>query len=418
MRELLRGGLLLTLSNLSVRAGSYLFRVLMGRTLAPYEFGLLNLALPLQYLVIVLSSASIAPSLAKFVAEKGEGKKEVSEVISPSLFYFTLLGILVGGGFFLLSGGISRALFHDPALALPLRVSALALPFAFPIAVYTGAFQGRKRIGSMAAALLLQQALRILLALALVAASATALSAIGGSSLGIAFTLPLVYLLSRRLRISGLRPSIPPLEPFRKVFLYSLPISATALSAFLLAYIDILLLGFYKGTEVVGVYSAASPTSRLLLAFATALSAVLLPTVSELNVLGAKGREEIRERHRYCFRVSLAVFAPTTLFSLFFSEEIISLLFGPVYRGAAAPFAVLVVGTAFLGIFTLNSGVFQGIGRPGVPMKLLLLTALLDFLLNLFLIPPYGLMGAAYASSGSFLFAGIASTVLLQRDLR
>ncbi|MEK6977550.1 MAG: oligosaccharide flippase family protein, partial [Candidatus Hydrothermarchaeota archaeon] len=69
MKELLEGGLVLSASNLLVRLASYVYRVLMGRLLSPYEFGLLNLALPVQYMAVLLSSSGIAPAVAKFVSE-------------------------------------------------------------------------------------------------------------------------------------------------------------------------------------------------------------------------------------------------------------------------------------------------------------------------------------------------------------
>ena len=54
MKELLEGGLVLSASNLLVRLASYVYRVLMGRLLSPYEFGLLNLAKTVQYMAVIL----------------------------------------------------------------------------------------------------------------------------------------------------------------------------------------------------------------------------------------------------------------------------------------------------------------------------------------------------------------------------
>jgi Na+-driven multidrug efflux pump len=46
-------------------------------------------------------------------------------------------------------------------------------------------------------------------------------------------------------------------------------------------------------------------------------------------------------------------------------------------------------------------------------MKILTITAILDILLNILLIPKLGIVGAAAASTTSFAFAGLASVLLL-----
>ena len=68
---------------------------------------------------------------------------------------------------------------------------------------------------------------------------------------------------------------------------------------------------------------------------------------------------------------------------------------------------------AFLGIFTVNSGIFQGLGKPGIPMRILIVTAILDIILNILLIPKFGINGAAEASTVSFIFAGLSSVFVL-----
>jgi stage V sporulation protein B len=188
-------------------------------------------------------------------------------------------------------------------------------------------------------------------------------------------------------------------------------VSATALAAFGLAYIDILLLGHFLTVKEVGIYSTASPTSRLVMAFSAALYAVMLPSVSE--TVAKKDRAQLRGYIGYAYKLSVVILLPVTLFSFLLSEPIITILFGYQYVAAAAPFEILVVGTAFLGIFTLNSSIFQGAGRPDVSMKILISTAVLDAMLNWVLIPKFGIIGAAFASTLSFVFAGFGSTLLL-----
>ena len=412
--SLLRSSLLLTLSNLAVRFGSYVYRILMGRLLSPYEFGLLNLALPLQFLVVVLASSGIAPSLAKFIAE-GQAKGELrrrDEIATSSLLYYTLAGALLGAVFFALAP-LAIGIFHEPSLVTTIRISAIALPFGFAIAAISGVLQGLKRFGTLSLTLAAQQALRIAFALSLVLfISATANSAILGSTLGFAVTTLLAYFIFRNLGISCAGRSF---SAFKEVFLFSVPVSLTSVAAFALAYVDILLLGVFLPPQEVGIYSAASPTARLGLAFASALTAALLPRVAALSA--KNDVTALRKQVEGSYRLLFPILGVATAIALLFAKQIIILLFGSAYAEAALPFRILTVGSFFYGFFTVNSGIFQGLGKPTTPMKILAAAAVLDVLLNLLLIPGFGTTGAAIASSLSLTFAGVASLIGIRREI-
>jgi O-antigen/teichoic acid export membrane protein len=410
MKDVLKGSLILTSSNLAIRVLGYLYRVVAGRMLTPYEFGILNLALPIQYMVILLGSSGIAPTISKFVSEC-EAKKDFKKrdlVISSSLVFYTIIGIVLGFAFYVFSPYLGLYIFNEERAIVPLKIASIALPFGMLVAVYTGVFQGLKKMEYMGGTLVLEQVLRVVFAVLFMSISLTALYAILGSTLGFIVVLPIAYMLFKKM---GLGVSSPSFDEFKKIFRFSLPVSATALAAFVLAYVDILLLGYFLTANEVGIYSAASPTSRLVMAFSAALYAVMLPSVSE--TVAKKDSAQLKEYIRYAYKLSLAILLPITLLSILLSEQIITVLFGVRYAVAAAPFEILVIGTAFLGIFTLNSGIFQGAGKPGIPMAVLVSTAFLDVLLNLILIPRFEIVGAATASTLSFIFAGVCSTILL-----
>ena len=114
-------------------------------------------------------------------------------------------------------------------------------------------------------------------------------------------------------------------------------------------------------------------------------------------------------------KFSLVVLLPVAVISILFSKEIIVLLFGSSYAGAAGAFELLIVGVVFLAIFMVCSAVFQGVDKPGTPMKILFIAVVMDVVFNFLLIPILGIEGAALATMLSTMFAGITSLVLLWR---
>jgi stage V sporulation protein B len=404
MDQILRGSIILAVGNLSVRTIGHFYRILMGRMLPPPEFGVLNLVLSVQYLGMMLSSSGIAPAIAKFTAEESAKKnyEKRNMMISSSFFYFTLGGAFLGTIFYFSSQIIPEE------LSLPLKISALALPFGFSIAVFTGTFQGLLKMSRVAMILVSQQFLRIGFAIPLVFICASATYAILGSTIGFAVALLIAYAFFKKM---GIRLGTIKFDYFKDVFYFSVPISFATFLFFVLAYADILLLGFFLSSHDVGIYSAASPTSRLILAFSMALCAVLIPSVSRLKATG--NFQKIKERTFSSYKILFFVLVPVVAISVCFSDPIICFLFGDEYSGASKPFEILVLGTAFLSLYSVNSGILQGLGRPEELVKILAITAILDISLNFFLIPKFGIIGAAIASATSFCFVGIVSTMLI-----
>jgi stage V sporulation protein B len=197
MKDILRGSLILTSSNLAMRVLGYLYRVAAARMLAPAEFGVLNLALPLQYMVIILSSSGIAPTISKFISEC-EAKNDLEKrdlVISSSLVFYTITGIVLGIFFYLVSPYIGLYIFHEERAIVPLQIASIALPFGMLVAVYTGIFQGFKRMEYMGGTLVIEQILRVAFAVLLMSIGLTATNAILGSTLGFIAVLPVAYLI-------------------------------------------------------------------------------------------------------------------------------------------------------------------------------------------------------------------------------
>lgn len=411
-RFILTGSIILTLSNVAVRLLSYLFRVAMGRLLSPYEYGILNLALPLQFMIILLTSAGIAPSIAKFVSDAQGDRERLSRLTASVIYYYTIGGLLLGAIFFILARPIGALLFGDVNAILPLQLSALAMPFGIVVSVFTGIFQGMRKAHFMSGALLFEQVLRVVFAVLLVVLGFGAVGGIAGSTLGFILAIPFSIVLFKTLNLELGRRSY---TVFKEVFWFSVPTSITALSSFLLAYADILLIGYFMSPGDVGIYSAASPASRLIFAFTMAFYAVLIPTVSEASAKG--GKRAVKKYFKIALLSLSAVVLPATIFSLLFSKQIVTMLFTDVYSQAVPSFEILVVGAAFLSLFMTNSGIFQGLGKPGTPMKILLLFASVDILLNLILIPGYGIEGAAFATAFASIGAGLVSTALLAEYL-
>lgn len=174
--------------------------------------------------------------------------------------------------------------------------------------------------------------------------------------------------------------------------------------------IDVYLIRALKSSESAGTYAVAVAIAEIGLAVPSAIGFILYPKIANraVNVGDLAGRAT-----RISFAMSLVIMLP----ALVLAPQIVEVAFGPEYRPAAGALRVLAVASAVLVPFMSLSAVLHGLGRRREMAVLGLCAMLLNFALNLALIPPLGGVGAGYASLCAYLLLGTGGTLIACRTL-
>jgi len=98
-----------------------------------------------------------------------------------------------------------------------------------------------------------------------------------------------------------------------------------------------------------------------------------------------------------------------------FPDLIIQTVFGADYVSASVVLQVLVWGSLLNVVGQINLSYLNASGRPFSVTSVIALAAVSNFVLNLALIPKYGMLGAAVATSLSFLFLLVLSAWKLHK---
>lgn len=164
------------------------------------------------------------------------------------------------------------------------------------------------------------------------------------------------------------------------------------------------LLGGSKALESVGIYSIVTTFAGLFLLPFSALLTIFFPIVSELF---GKGKiEEMRKTTAVGMKWSILIAAPFFILLASFPEFFLKAFYGEEYaRGAN----VLIIYIIALFIFSLSLLPLKTIGamrRLDVELKIGAACALVNVILNYFLILQYGINGAAFATMLSFVLMG------------
>ena len=173
---------------------------------------------------------------------------------------------------------------------------------------------------------------------------------------------------------------------------------------------DVLIVQFFRPLASVGYYVVAQILAELGLLLARGFQSSVVPLVTRYEGEERQAETTVSAIRHHGILAVVAIAA-----NAIFSPLVIEFAFGPVFHAALTPFFILLPGVWFLGTSAVVASVLSGRGQPGLASTLAGATAVLTVALDLALIPPLGVPGAALASLIAYTAFGIASLITLSR---
>jgi len=211
------------------------------------------------------------------------------------------------------------------------------------------------------------------------------------------------------------RPKGEPIASARTLVRYSVPMALAGTVGVTMTWFDRLLVGFYLPIEAAGWYQVAAQASGAFAVVVGAFNAIFTPMIAGLLVRGE--RERLEELFRVATKWGALAVLPGAALCLAAPEAALGSIWGADYLPAAAPLVILTcgqlvtVGTGAVGYLLMMSG------HPNLWLGLSLGALGADVLLNVLLIPRYGLVGAAAATAMSVAVLFIGGLIVVRRRL-
>jgi O-antigen/teichoic acid export membrane protein len=158
---------------------------------------------------------------------------------------------------------------------------------------------------------------------------------------------------------------------------------------------DSVLLGFLRGPSVVGWYNAAYRMLIVGLSVALTYFTGLFPILSRLYV---QDREEFRLLVRRTSELWLVFVVPLVAGGMLLAAPVIRFLYGAAYDNSVAPLRILLWSAAFVMLRWVYMDSLRASGHQALDLRCAITSATLNVLLNVLLIPHYGMIGAAAAT--------------------
>lgn len=399
MERLEKNFIWMAAANISSSLFSVTLFIYLARSLRAEAFGTVSYAHSfIFYLLNFVDLGLTTYGIREVAKDRGRASEYVSEIVSFKLLIATSLFIILTAAAFLTCTSTSfRTVMFGASLLL--FTSALSTEWA-----YQGQEKMRMIFVSFAATTLLQ----LLMVWAFVKAPCDILKVTPVYSLA-AFFIPTLYLIHFKYRP---KLDFAYLKHIKRYLASSLIIWLIAIFAQVYNGLDIVLLGLVKSPEEVGYFTIARRAiggSALLMVF---LANALLPRLSA--TFSSNNACEFNSATGKFLKISsfltVLVFLPIIVFSSF----IISFALGSEYLPACIPFKIMGLGLIMV-IFNLpySTGLVAA-GKEKEVLKQVLASASLSVILNIFLMPRYGMIGAAI----SFLCAEILAIILILLSYR
>lgn len=194
----------------------------------------------------------------------------------------------------------------------------------------------------------------------------------------------------------------------------AVPSYAANILQFLNYRLDLFLVAAFRTTTEVGLYALAASLAQLLWLVSNAMATVLFPRVASDDEAAGVALD----RTAFFSRFSLASTLVLGMLLAVIADPFLRIVYGAEYVPAAVPIWLLLPGIVAFAPVNVLAAHLAGAGRPEVNLAVSGASLVVTVALDLLLIPPFGMAGAAVASSIAYVTAAVVIVVLYCRFVR
>lgn len=413
IRRLFKGGGLLLVGLVVQLAISFLGKLIIARGLSIDDFGGVALGMAMASIVSTILILGLNEGVARNLPRQNTDADRRGVVFS-ALAMTVPLAILTGGAV-VVGAPLIASLFNSPGIAPVLRIFGLVIPLTVTFRLVLATVQGQQRSAPKVVIENLARPITRLTALGVVIL-------LGVSAVRVAWAyflgwfVPVLIGLAYLYRSTNLfAVGTPRSRKYRELLRFSAPLLLSAALTMVFSDLDTAILGYFSSTPApVGIYNVAYPLASLLNTALLAFGFIFMPTISELHAEGASDR--IRRMYSVVTKWIFVVTFPVFIVLVFFPVRTISLTFGAKYASGGAALSVLAVGFFVNAVMGMNRETILSLGATKVKMYSDAGAAALNFCLNIALIPSLGPLGAAIATTTTYIcLNGTISAYLYRR---
>ncbi|MGF1504246.1 MAG: oligosaccharide flippase family protein [Anaerolineae bacterium] len=384
--SLLRGSSIVSMGMFAARFFAFLFLFLLASVFDRADYGFIQYVINTTLTVAILTMPFTQHVLARFLSASKDDDRQDKVVTNTLVVMAVLIAITL-------------------AIALPVLAALNRLSIGIVIIYigitafygYWGLARGALAPGRLVLAYLASNIQQLAQAFLLLNQQGFAEPLLALLIYGLVYFPPIIIL--QMVRPIRFRPRLELIdrETIRELLKFAVPIWVSHASYTLFLTSDILLLDFFAGQEVVGVYSLAKTFTVVLTFIPGGISTLLMPRIAS-----EEGEEEDRRRRhgdllRNVLLLSTAVNVVLFIGYAVAGRWVIGLIFGQEYVFELATGLMLAIAQILFGIHGVTTAYLVGSNRPHLETISRFVAVVAMLSLSLILIPRMEQIGAALA---------------------
>jgi O-antigen/teichoic acid export membrane protein len=374
----------------------FAFGVLVARALGADGYGLYSLGITTTILLASVSRLGISDGIVHFLprAVNQRDEPQILGILRIGVAVPAMLSFLIAIILFLAADFIANNVFDEPALGSTLRWLSITIPILALARIVMAFMRGFKnmRYGVIVESIAFET-IRFTVSVILFSIGFRLAGALWAYI--IAWTVSTILSVFFFNRIFSLNRSFRNAKfDVRKMLSFSAPISLTRIINQLKGNIVLLMLGMFSTISSVGVYSVAIRVQSIGTMFMLAVRLVAMPIISELYHQGDFNR--ISQFYQTLSRWSLTFGLPYFITILLFANPILT-IFGEEFETGALILIVIGFGALVTSGTGISGAVIMMTGYTKITFFNSIVLLVLLMILSIFLIPGWGLIGAAIA---------------------
>lgn len=389
----------------------FLLRIILGKELGPSGLGTYTLIFTIYIIGNQFAAFGLDAALTKYIAEYKNDLQGIRYYVTSGIASALVCGLFSFFLLFVFSEAISINIFHDINVSELLRIIALCYPFMGVQKAILGTLNGLLKIKYYALVNIIQNILIFTFSIiAVINLNTGVKGAVFGLTIPTIFTtLLFLGVLKKYIDISKLMN----FSSLKRLVKFGFYVVLTNSVGLINNQIDSLLIGYFMTKVDVGYYAIAIIVMQAVTLLPTSVQTITSPLIAsyhhnkEYKKIKLLIKNTLLKTYFITIVISIIIaLCGKLLIQIFFSEE-----FMPAY----VPMLILLLGYSISAPMIAVGGALASVGKIEISFQRSVLCMLINIILNFVLIPEFGLIGAAIATSLSLIFACITNLLLLNR---
>jgi len=375
----------------------FLFSLAAARLMGADVYGKLMYVTVIITMLSLVTKLGLTQGLVQFISRLTENNRieERNSIISFSFLLVSVFSIILSVILFIFSDFIALNIFNNQELASLLKVMSPILILLSLIELTPGIFRGLKIVKYQVLGRdLIQSFIRLIMVLILGYLGYKIYGLVAAFYLSMAFSLLYLFYKVYDLNLFG-KIKCKFITSYKEILIFSAPLLISSILHYSISKVDIFMIGYFLNTSSVGIYTVALKIGTLTNFLLFSINSMFAPNITTLyyNNQMVKLEKLYQVITKWVLGINLSVF----FLFIILSKEIMN-VFGTEF----------IIGWIALILITAGQVVNAGVGSAGLinvmtgypksELYVSIIVFVINVTLNYFLIPIYGIEGAAFAS--------------------